>query len=91
MSIKLSELPYQRDSSALFSVIAGEPWSIFLDSGYPKIDSGRYDILSCRPYATLQTHGEQTVVHGPSGKVEHSAEDPFRLLQRFLGVKKEKR
>jgi para-aminobenzoate synthetase component 1 len=91
VSVKLTELPYQRDSSALFSVIAGEPWSIFLDSGYPNIDSGRYDILSCRPYVTLQTSGNQTVIHGPSGAVQYSAEDPFHLLRHFLGVKKENR
>ena len=91
MSIKLTELLYQRDSSALFSVIAGEPWSIFLDSGYPYIDSGRYDILSCRPYATLQTYGDQTIINGPAGAVEYSVQDPFYLLQRVLGVKKENR
>ena len=49
LNIKLTELPYQRDSSLLFSKIAHESWSIFLDSGYPNIDLGRYDILVARP------------------------------------------
>lgn len=91
MNIRLTELPYQRDSSALFAAIACEPWSIFLDSGYPYIDSGRYDILSCRPYATLQTHGRQTCVNAASVNMEYSAVDPFLLLKQFLGAKKENR
>jgi len=91
VTIKLTELPYQRDSSALFSAIANEPWSIFLDSGYPSLDYGRYDILSCRPYTTLQTYGGQTVIKDSSGHEDHSTEDPFFLVQRFLGTKKENR
>ncbi|MGH8120382.1 MAG: aminodeoxychorismate synthase component I, partial [Gammaproteobacteria bacterium] len=91
MKIKLTELPYQRDSSALFSAIANEPWCVFLDSGYPSIDSGRYDILSCRPYITLQTSDGETVIKDTSGVEEHSAEDPFYLLLRFLGPKRENR
>ena len=91
MNVKLTELPYQRDSSALFSTIAGEPWSIFLDSGYPQIDSGRYDIISCRPFITLRTCGKQTLINDSAGREKCSADDPFSLLQHFLGAKKENR
>jgi len=91
MNVKLTELPYQRDSSALFSTIANEPWGIFLDSSYPYIDSGRYDILSCRPYITLKSYGHQTIIKNSSGQDERSTDDPFVLLRRLLGEKKENR
>ena len=47
--MKIAELPYRRNSAQLFEAIAREPWSIFLDSGYPYIDSGRFDIIAARP------------------------------------------
>lgn len=85
MKIRLAELPYQRDSSALAAAIAHEPWSIFLDSGYPAIDSGRYDILACRPSLTLRSEGETTIITTADGRQEHSSADPFDLVRRRLG------
>ena len=85
VGIKLTELPYQRDTTALFSTLAAEPWSIFLDSGYPFIDSGRYDIVSARPYTTLVTHGDITTITDQSGRQRVSQDDPFDLLKACLG------
>ncbi|MCY4155171.1 MAG: aminodeoxychorismate synthase component I [Gammaproteobacteria bacterium] len=85
--MRLVELEYTRDSAALFSPIAAEPWSIFLDSGYPRIDSGRYDIMSARPSGMLLTYGEQTrIIRGNA--VRHSNEDPFTLLRQELGERR---
>ena len=82
--MRLVELDYSRDSTLLFSQIAAEPWSIFLDSGYPRIDSGRYDIMSARPYRTLVTYDSETrIAEGES--VRYSDEDPFTLVNRELG------
>ena len=89
MSLKLTELPYQRDSSTLFDSIAAEPWSIFLDSGYPHTDTGRYDIIASRPYMTLETRGEETVINSHAGKQISSRDDPFHLLKSQLGDKEE--
>ena len=89
MSIKLTELPYQRDSSTLFSAIAQEPWSIFLDSGYPYTDSGRYDIMSARPYKTLVTYADKTIIRYKDGSEETSSDDPFSLLKQHIGEKQE--
>lgn len=89
MSIKLTELPYQRDSSTLFAAIAEEPWSIFLDSGYPHTDTGRYDIMAARPYKTLETVGEETVIRSRDGTAETSSDDPFQLLKQHLGERRE--
>ena len=85
--MRLVELDYSRDSTVLFSQIAAEPWSIFLDSGYPRIDSGRYDIMSARPYRTLVTHGEETRITGGES-VRCSGEDPFALVKQQLGERR---
>lgn len=84
--MKLLELPYRADSTALFSRIAGEPWSIFLDSGYPRISTGRYDLIAARPSLTLCSRGEQTVLRGADGSVlRESSADPFALLRESMG------
>ena len=85
--MRLVELDYTRDSAALFSHIAHEPWSIFLDSGYPLIDSGRYDIMTARPYRTLLTRAEETRIAG-GGSLQYSKDDPFALVRRELGERR---
>ncbi len=89
MSIKLTELPYQRDSSVLFSAIGHEPWCIFLDSGYPGTDAGRYDIISARPYKTLVTRADQTIIANRQGEDISSSADPFFLLKNHLGERQD--
>jgi para-aminobenzoate synthetase component 1 len=89
MSVRLTELPYQRDSSVVFSAIAHEPWSIFLDSGYPYIDSGRYDIIAGRPYTTVVTSDQTTVITSQDGQQTRSSEDPFALLKKLLGERRD--
>ena len=84
--MKLSELPYHRNSEHLFGLISAEPWSIFLDSGYPQIDSGRYDILSARPYMTFSTYANDTYVDNGQ-TVVCSQDDPFELIKSALGDK----
>ena len=82
--MRLVELDYARDSALLFSRIAGEPWSIFLDSGYPLIDRGRYDIMTGRPYRTLLTYGKETRI-ADGETLQYSDEDPFNLVKQQLG------
>ena len=76
-------LPYFPDSAALFSVIADQPWAVFLDSGCPHSDQGRYDILAAEPMATLVTHGEITRI-SRGGSVVHSSQNPFDLVKQEL-------
>ena len=85
--MRLAELGYGRDSTVLFNHVAAEPWSIFLDSGYPRIDRGRYDIIAARPYRTLVTRGMETRIAG-GGKAECSTADPFSLVTRELGERR---
>jgi para-aminobenzoate synthetase component I len=88
--MKVSELPYHRDSASLFTKVADEPWSMFLDSAYPEIDSGRYDIIVSRPMVTLETYNGTThIVENDKNKKTISNDDPFTLVKQYLGSKDE--
>jgi para-aminobenzoate synthetase component I len=80
----ISSLPYFSDSAALFPVIANEPWSVFLDSGYPHSQQGRYDILAAEPATTLLTYGEITQISRNGAGVATSTQDPFELVKQEL-------
>lgn len=77
-------LPYFADSSALFSPIAGQPWSVFLDSGFPYSNQGRYDIIAADPVCTLVTKGDITEITRNNLTIKSSA-DPFDLVKDQLG------
>ncbi|MDD1607380.1 MAG: aminodeoxychorismate synthase component I, partial [Methylococcaceae bacterium] len=79
----ITALPYFFDSAALFSHIAHKPWAVFLDSGYPHSQQGRYDILAADPVCTLVTHGDNTDIT-QQGKVTRSTADPFALVKQQL-------
>ncbi|WP_374089103.1 aminodeoxychorismate synthase component I [Methylomicrobium lacus] len=77
-------LPYFADSAALFSSIAGKPWAVFLDSGYPACTLDRYDILAADPVCTLVTRGGITEITR-DGHTVSSAADPFDLVKHEVG------
>ncbi|MGZ8213336.1 MAG: aminodeoxychorismate synthase component I [Methylosarcina sp.] len=79
----MSPLPYFADSADLFSTIAEKPWSVFLDSGYPYSQQGRYDIIATDPVCTLVTHGDTTVITRNGSSVT-STGDPFDLVKQQL-------
>ena len=82
--MKLAELPYNRNPSEVFARIASEPWSIFLDSGYPYTDTGRFDIIAARPYRTITCNGTETLIR--EGQVTRRSDaDPFSLVKSSLG------
>ena len=76
-------LPYFTDSSTLFSAFAEQPWAIFLDSGFPNSQQGRYDIISSSPICTLVTHGHITKITRNDVTIESSL-DPFDLVKAEL-------
>ncbi len=79
------ELPYHPDSSQLFEHIAHENGSVFLDSGFPLNQQGRYDILSANPYGQLITQNGSTQIQTPKRSIT-SADDPFYLLRETLNI-----
>ncbi|MCK5903222.1 MAG: aminodeoxychorismate synthase component I [Cocleimonas sp.] len=80
---QLVKLPYFENSSQLFSCIARDHWSIFLDSGFPSENAGRYDILVAEPVTTITTHNHITTVKTQTEqcKYQHS---PFDVLRSAL-------
>ncbi len=76
-------LPYFADSSALFSPIADQPWAVFLDSGFPYSNQGRYDIIAADPVCTLVTHGCITEITRNNLTIKSSA-NPFDLVKQQL-------
>ncbi|MCK5829521.1 MAG: aminodeoxychorismate synthase component I [Methylococcales bacterium] len=80
---KKHSLPYFEDSRRLFSPIANIPWSVFLDSGFPYSDQGRYDIISADPVVTLVTTGKTTKITRQN-EINFSDDDPFVLVKKQL-------
>jgi len=76
-------LPYFADSAALFSAWSDQPWAVFLDSGYPYCQQGRYDIITAEPLCTLITYGETTTITS-ANEVIQSLADPFLLIKQQL-------
>jgi para-aminobenzoate synthetase component 1 len=79
----ITPLPYFANSAELFSVIAGKPWSVFLDSGYPYSNQGRYDIIATDPVCTLLTHGNVTKIIRDGSTIASTA-NPFDLVKQQL-------
>jgi len=52
-ALTISALPYSTDPLALFAKLRHRPGAVLLDSGRPKATTGRFDIVSSDPLATL--------------------------------------
>ncbi len=76
-------LPYFSDSASLFAAIAPLPWAIFLDSGYPYTQQGRYDILAAAPVCTFVSDEKHTAIT-EAGCTSYSTQDPFLLVKQKL-------
>lgn len=85
---RLTELPYQSDSTALFAPFSGRPWAMLLDSAQPGCSGGRWDILVADPSATLVTRGTITEICD-ARSCRCSTDDPFALLRAALGKRSE--
>lgn len=83
MSLLKHELPYTTDSASLFARIARRPWAVYLDSGQPASQYGRYDIIAADPFMTLTTDGANTHILDAQG-LKVSTDDPFALLKQAM-------
>jgi len=79
----IAPLPYFSDSAELFSACVDKAWAVFLDSGFPHSNQGRYDIIAAEPVCTLVTHGEITEITR-NGTTLKSTENPFDLVKQQL-------
>ncbi|MDR2219967.1 MAG: aminodeoxychorismate synthase component I [Methylobacillus sp.] len=83
MKTLLTPLPYRADSAAVFARIAHRQWAIYLDSGWPGSQYGRYDIFSAEPMTTLATRDGQTEIR-ENKSTQVVAENPFHTLKTIL-------
>ena len=77
------EVLYQSNSANLFARIADRPWAVFLDSGQPESEFGRFDIMAANPFMQLVTNGTHTSIIDHHG-CRSSTNDPFELLKESL-------
>lgn len=80
-------LEYQPNTANLFARLSHKPWAIFLDSGQPQGEYGRYDILVAEPFITISTAenlNEVLTEIVQNGQVTTSHEDPFAILNGLL-------
>lgn len=84
--MRKAELLYSTDSSIAYGHLSKRPGFIFLDSGYPSIDLGRYDIISADPYMQIATYGDLTKCR-QDDKEWSTHDEPFEVLRRYLGEK----
>jgi para-aminobenzoate synthetase component 1 len=83
---QLVELPYFDNSADLFSSFSDDDWSIFLDSGYPSENAGRYDILVTEPIATVVSNENIITVTTESSSKHYKKTSPFKVLQATIDL-----
>lgn len=86
MPTKLRSLPitYYQDSFVWFNAFRHLPNPIWLDSGRPASQYGRFDIISAAPQRLIETFGPLTYITDVDGKIQESHEDPFSIIRQFL-------
>ena len=77
------DVPYYEDVSGVFAHFSDLPWAIFLDSGRPVSQLGRYDIFSAYPEKTFLCKDKKTLIE-TAGHQQVVREDPFNLLKKEL-------
>ncbi len=76
-------LNYRSDSGDFFDRVRHFPDAIWLDSGQPLANQGRFDVISACPDCVIETFGDTSTITGASGSRE-SRGDPFDLVTKLL-------
>lgn len=79
----VSDLRYMADSSAYFEAIRDLPSPVWLDSGRPLSQLGRYDIISANPSRLLRTRGQVTTEQ-TQHQTRQLTDNPFDLVNQAL-------
>ena len=86
---RLIPIHYYPNSADWFVQIRKLKMPIWLDSGYPQSNYGRFDIISAAPDITISTRGKSTLVE-KQGFTEDLFGNPFTLLKAYLPQTSEK-
>lgn len=79
-TVSITAYPFTEDSSQLFKKIAHLPWAIYLDSGQPYGQQGRFDIISADPSKIFTTQNQAFKAindYHQSKKMANSSTLPF--------------
>ncbi len=80
---QIKPIPYPADVGQLFFSLRDLSGAIWLDSGKPGSEYGRYDIISALPTATLSVnHGKSVITQ--SEQADQLSDDPFTLANNLL-------
>ena len=83
LSAKQLQLGTSFNSQSLFSIIAEQPWAMWLDSCDSEHVDSRYDIMVWQPTITLTTYADMTTVTNlHSGTQYTSKNDPLLLAKQ---------
>ncbi|MEM7357891.1 MAG: aminodeoxychorismate synthase component I [Pseudomonadota bacterium] len=87
MSLTIKTFAYL-DGATLFSLVADQPWAIFLDSGVVSRDMHQswktsFDVLAIKPTTTFVTNGNSTLITERDRECESDA-DPLSLVEAKL-------
>jgi len=85
----LTALPYTPDSAHWFLAVHHLPHAVWLDSGRPASQYGRFDIISAAPQCLLETRADITHISNLKGTRSTSFVDPFQLIQQQLNTSKQ--
>ena len=76
-------VPYCEDVALVFEQFSQLPWAVFLDSGRPQSQYGRYDIITAYPKKTFITRGAETTITSGSNQQKVPG-NPFPLLSQEI-------
>jgi para-aminobenzoate synthetase component 1 len=84
---ELLRLPYRSDSSAWYDALRGLSWPVWLDSGFPRSGSGRFDIIAADPYVSLVQDRDGLRLVKAGGAAEPGRpDDPLAALRALMGA-----
>lgn len=81
---QITPLVYREESAGWFAAVRHLPNAVWLDSGHPNSQYGRFDIISAMPSVLLETRGIKTQIFHRNGIIEESTQDPFQLVRVHL-------
>lgn len=84
-ALTITALPYSSDPLGIFACLRERPGAVLLDSGRP-VATGRFDIISSDPLATLEVTnaGQLQIVSTQLSPPAHLSNDTFALQQWLL-------
>lgn len=80
----IKAISYLPESAAWLLHVRQLTNAIWLDSGHPGSEYGRFDIISAAPVCLIETRGEVTVIQYLDGRRVESNENPFDLLGQMI-------